>query len=187
MLPTKSGALFTQLKNKAFLYNLKKKLSEERKGRNVISYEDSSHIGILFDATQPEDRVLASQFAAQLRGEGKKVKILGFINKKMETENLPFQNFMAKDLSWNSIPKRNGAINNFLEYKYDYLLGLYTQESQPLDYLATVSNSSFRIGPYHSGKLECYDFMIVSDDNTPLSFFIREVERFLKMVNRDDQ
>ena len=139
----------------------------------------------MLDASNPDDRNVAIGFAEELRKDGNRVKLLGFVDGKTNGLSLSFDVFTATDLTkFSKVPKSPLAIS-FMEQPFDVLVNLsIKQNHKPLEYICAVSKSSFRIGPYfQDGEQNVYDLCIHVDEKSNLRNWIREMMLTLQKIN----
>lgn len=167
---------FEKEKNKRIRLGPPAKLGFQRNRKN--------HYGLLVDASNPDDRNIAIAFAEALRKEGNRVKILGFVNGKMESLALSFDVFTSADLTRISkVPKSPLAIS-FMDQSFDVLINLsISHNHKPLEYICAVSKASFRIGPWYKDmEQNVYDLCIHVDEKANLKKWINEVMHTLQKI-----
>ena len=143
-----------------------------------------NHYGLLVDASNPDDRNIAIAFAEELRKDGNRVKILGFVDGRMEGLALSFDVFTSSDLTRISkVPKSPLAIS-FMEQPFDVLINLsIRQNHKPLEYICAVSRAAFRIGPWFPLEHNVYDLCIHVDQKAGLKNWISEVMHTLQKIH----
>lgn len=164
--------------------SLVSKVSRRKVLRNPVSFEEAQTVGILFDATKPQDRNVVREYSKLLQEDGKKVTVFAFLDEKETNSNLPFKHFSRKELDWFDRPK-DEAIQGFVKQPFDFLINLYLDEKPPLSYVSALSESHLRIGPY-SDNIHCYDLMIETSNQKDLSFFIKQIEYFLTRLTNNN-
>lgn len=169
--------IITKLKTQTHNYFLQKELSQHQMPHQSVDFDSAEKIGILFDATEMKNRQVVLDFTKKLKKDGKKVKLMGFLNDKDKNENFVFEHFNKNDLDWSLRPK-NERVNEFIKRPFDILINL-TNESHPsLDYIAAFSHAKFRVGPF-TEKIFCYELMIEATGNKDLKAFLDQVSSFL--------
>ena len=163
-------------------FALEKQLKLTKFQRSPKDFEDSKKIGLLFDATDPEQRYQVLDFSKSLINKGKELHILGFIDAKEASDNLSFKHFNKTSLDFYLKPKSENVVQ-FQNTPFDILINLSMTIQLPLEYICALSKAHLRVGPF-TEKTYCYDLMIdTSKGNQDLRHFINQVEFFLKRMN----
>lgn len=154
---------------------------------NKFSFNQVKTVGILFDASNPEDFELVKRYIQYLREHRKKVKALGYYPAKripdMTYSKLEYDFFSAKETNWFGKPSAM-VIQNFINEEYDLLLDLNIQDHFPLKYISALSKASFKVGKYTQKDVAIYDMMIDSDNTKTLKYFLRQVDVYITMLNK---
>jgi len=162
-----------------------KQVSQPRKNRQVVSFAEARKIGMLYDATSEQDYELVKQYIKGIRTDHKEVFALGYVDKKQlpvsQFAQLGLDFFTRKDLKWNMIPD-SLEIRNFIGEPFDILINLNEGNCFPLNYITAVSKAKFRIGRYHKKNLSNFDMLIEAGNSTSLANFIREVDKYLRII-----
>jgi hypothetical protein len=172
---------------KAKLGNLRfaKEVSRMQQEREAVGFEAAKKIGILYDATDPQDFEVVKQYVKEVRAQSKDVMALGFVDKKELSQSqfaqLGLEFFSKKNLNWKMIPN-NRAVLNFIDEKFDVVINLGKNEIFPLRYIAALSKARFRVGRFDKHFTYCYDLMIQSENNGDLKQFISEAENYLRKI-----
>ncbi len=142
--------------------------------------ERARYVGILFDGTNLDERKPVLAFAKRLKKEGKRVKLLAFMDNKADNSNFPFNSFNRKDISWHYIPKSQDA-RDFMEEPFDILINLSLSPSPWMNYLSSLSKARFRVGTADAAPEAC-DLMLDMSKSGNVEEFIRQAERYLKKM-----
>lgn len=173
-------SVFSELKQR--LYNKKiQQCLAVKKVRKATNLKDARSVGVLFDASNSNDAKVVLNYSKELKRQGKKVILMAYKNTKMLDGNEPYPCFCNKDLGMSMIPKTAQA-QDFIARKFDLLIALHTQESLPLEYIATASSAKFRVGYYRQDKTHCYDFMVYGKSGS-LRAYIHQLESYMKKIN----
>jgi len=173
--------LFRNLRLRWHDYMLRKRMESLSIKRASIRFEKSKRIGILFDATNLDNRVFAENYVQLLRKAGKRVDIMAFVDDEQEHDNLPFKYFNIKNLSWYEHPNTS-EVEDFISTPFDILLSLHLHSVRSLEYISTLSHASMRVGKYDESKIDCYDLMIDNAQNDNLQHFIQQIDKHLKIM-----
>lgn len=159
------------------LRQLKQNLFE----REPVDFDLSQTIGILFNASLPQQREGAKQLAKQLKAKGKKTKLMAFLDEKEQQANFDFKHFSRKELDLLGRPKST-MVDDFINTPFDFLINLDAQEHLPLTYISARSKAQVRVGPY-TNKTYCFDFMIETKKEDDLQQFINQLNYLLIRLN----
>ncbi len=170
-------------KIRSYFYNnhLEKKLSLKKLDRSSIEFDIAESIGILFDATDAINRTKVMDYAKNLKKNGKKVKLLGFVKSKQKDLSFHFKFFTLNEVNWKMIPESD-EVNHFIYNKFNILISLYLGKNNPIEYISTLSNASLRVGPF-SENINSYDLIIDTPIGTDLEHLIKQVDFFLNKIN----
>jgi len=105
---------------------------------------------------------------------------MAFLPEKEKQENLPFVHFSKKEMDWLYRPKES-EVGEFIKKDFDLLLNLSTSTVVPLQYIAALSEATYRVGPA-SDRTDCYELMIDSSSKTTLTDFIKQMTFFLNKM-----
>lgn len=173
-------------KLKRYFYNrsLNEKTSIANTQRTVINLADAKSIGILYDSTTPDNDIIITKFAEQLRNSGKQVEILAYQHDTKTNHKADVQVFNKKGVNWYAAPVDERALR-FAEKKFDLLFACFITENLPLEFISAISKARWRVGIYNKAKTNCYDMMINSGDKANVQYFITQATEFLKNIKYD--
>ena len=162
----------------------KKRLSEAFSRKPHFKKDRSNHYGILLDATQVDHRQVVSHFADDLRKEGNRVKILGYLDKRNESISVPFDIFTTAELTKVSQVPKSAVVESFIEQPFDVLINMSIhQNHKSLEYICALSHASFRIGPwFHQLKHSPYDLCLDAGESATLPEWISELMHTLEKI-----
>ncbi|NNC94068.1 MAG: hypothetical protein HKN92_00790 [Chitinophagales bacterium] len=164
---------------------LNKQLKTVVASRDFVNMENARSVGILYDATLPNNNIIVTKFAEKLKLNNKKVNVLGYVDdKKSETHPLnPL--FNNKDLNWFLLPS-NDKIKHFINEEFDILINAFIGERLPLEYISALSKAKYRVGPYSESKTHCYELMINMGEKQDLQYLLDQISFYLKVFNKKD-
>ncbi len=139
-----------------------------------------ANIGLLFDGTYGDDRTAVEALVNELRNSGNIVSSLGYIDHDAVASTYSFKHFYRKHVNYFFIPKHDD-IERFMMMKYHILINLGKQDDLPLHYIAKLTLSSFKIGPFNDWNNH-YDIMIQSREKMKVDQLINEIKRILKNI-----
>jgi hypothetical protein len=162
---------------------LSKELQNKKTQRKIINLTDAKHIGILYDYG---NKSAADQVINTLEQQSKKVESLCFYaGKEKEKPTLP-NLFSRAQVRWQYVPN-NELAKSFSSKKFDLLICLFTEENLPLEYIATASDSSWRVGVFSESKTQCYDMMINIGDKKEVKYLWDQIIHFLNNIQYDSK
>ncbi len=166
---------------KKYLYQ--RKISQgkaKHQPSDEVNVQKASKIGIIFDATQLAIRQPVINFKKYLMDKGFRVKLLGYINEKIESISFPFDYFSLKDVNFHYVPEGDN-VRLFLSEQFDILMNLDLEDALPLHYIAAVANAGLKVGapsPEHAH----YDLMIETGHERSVDAFIKEIRKTLNKI-----
>lgn len=165
---------------KHYLYKKSLLKQQQASKKNIIKIKGAKHIGILFNASDIENREKVVSYSQKLKKEGYQVKMLGYLDQKTESITFPFDYFTIKDVNFYYVPKNN-HIEHFLSLDLDILMNLDLSNVLPIHYLAAASNAAFKVGALFEGQ-DQYHLMIETSGKNNLDAFITETSKTLNKI-----
>jgi hypothetical protein len=173
------------IKNYIGRLQLERETKTKRIKRKLISFAQVNHIGIVYNANDTENERIVTAYANELRAEGKKVFMLGYVNEKHLPASKKFllnsEFFWREKLNGINLPVK-GQIGQFLQLEFDLLLNLYFEPILPLQAIAAYSNAKYRVGAHLEGGLDYSDFMVDTGTKKDLSFLIEQMNFYLRNI-----
>lgn len=162
----------------------RKRLGDAPRRTSKFKKDKKNHFGVLVDAGIFEDRAAVISFAEQLRREGHRVKILGYLEGRYEGMSMPFDIFTSAELSKVSRAPRSPVVEAFIDQAFDVLINMsIRQNHKALEYISTLSKASFRIGPwYYHQQLNPYDLCLDAGSSATLKEWIHELLHTLEKI-----
>jgi len=162
----------------------KKRLNDAATAPGGFHRDRKNHYGLLIDACNPDDRTVVTTFAEELRREGNRVKILGFVSSRMESLSTPFDIFTLADLTKISQVPNSPLAESFMNQAFDVLINLSIKENhKALEYISAVSKASFRIGPWYAQQqYNPYDLCLDAGKTATLKEWISELMHTLQKI-----
>jgi hypothetical protein len=147
------------------------------KGRTPRNLEEAKTIGLLFDATEVDDRKKSLAYADKLRKQGKKVAVLGFIATVDKEATFSFDFFTLRQIDWAQRPKGE-AIAHWLGQDFEVLVCLFPKTAKFTEYLALHTRAALKIGPV-AVKASAYDLMLDMPAKSSPQQIIKQYEQVL--------
>jgi hypothetical protein len=177
--------LIEDIKNYIGRWQLERELKQKKVKRKRIPFNQVNHIGIVYDAENKENEVLVTQYANELRAEGKKVFMMGYVNQQQLPPTKKFmlnsEFFWKEKLNGINLPIK-GNIGQFLQLEFDLLLNLYFEPVLPMQAMAAYSQAKYRVASNIEGGLDYYDAMIDIGPNKDLSLLIKQIDFYLRAI-----
>ncbi len=178
--------MFNSLKYKYGHIVLSRKKKKIKRERGVFNFDTAKTCGIVFNASSQETYEKAKKFIDFLKTKNINVIAIGFVDSKevkdFYRETVQFKFFSRKNINWYGKPK-NENVNSFIKQKFDLLIDLSLTNDFPLEYIAAMSLSKFKVGRFTSEKGE-YDFMIDVGKNPTHDFLIAQIRHYIENLNK---
>lgn len=172
-----------------FYLKLELKDIVKEKKPNKFIFKNITTVGILFDATNPEDLELVKKYVVYLKEHRKKVQVVGFFNTKeipsLTYSKLEYDFFANNEVNWFRKPTP-AHIHNFVDVEYDLLIDLNINDHFPLRYISALSNAAFKVGKYSEKDKDVYDMMINMESGQTLKYFMRQIDTYIAMLNKNE-
>jgi hypothetical protein len=174
------------LKLNAGKRSLNKQLRLFKRIRESHNLDTAKTAGILFT---PSDQLSFEQikhFLTYLGDYKLQIYVIGYIDAKTIPESFLFWKginlFSRKELSWSMIPK-TPVVNDFIDKPFDVLLDLSLNDFFPVEYIARLSKSKFKVGRYTSNH-DAYDLMFDIDKTSTLDSYLEFIKKYLNLINK---
>lgn len=161
-----------------------KKLLKARKSPRLqkrVNLSSAKTVGILFDATELDNRNIVLKYAKGLKDLKKKVSLLGFFNNKIEDENYTFKHFNLKNIDWALRPS-GAEVKAFMNAPFDVFINADPVTKRHSEYIAALSHAHLKVGPCTENTY-CYDVMIDLGKSMDLHKFLQQVDRLMEKTN----
>lgn len=172
-------------KNYIGRWQLKQEVTKRKRQSTLISFNQVQHIGILYHADNKEHEQLIAKYAGELRAEGKKVFMMGYVDAKLLPHTKKFllnsEYFWKEKLNGFNLPVK-GKIGQFLQVEFDLLLNLYMEPLLPLQAIAAYSKAKYRVGSQIENGLQFYDAIIDTGNQKSLHYFIEQIDFYLRQI-----
>lgn len=160
---------------------LRQTLANQRRRRKTHTLESARTIGILFDATEENDRREVLELAHTLEEKRrKKVRLLGFVDNKHPLGQTQFPQFTQKELHWNGKPKSE-AVAVFVADPVDLLLCLNKSEVPWINWAAAASLAAMKIGTATRAPHDL-DMILETPAEKGISYFVKQLDVYLDKI-----
>lgn len=179
--------LFRNIRHKIGMSTLAKRVSRAKRKVNYSSLSEVNSIGVVWDASKPDDFVHLSKFHQKMHERNIEVKILGYFQGK----NLPDQYTAIRFLTC----IRTNEINifycpvspeatAFISKKFDILIDINFKNLFPLYYISSLSASALKVGLYRPENSNSpFDLMMNIEKTDDLDNYLGQVIHYLEMIN----
>jgi len=175
------------LKLNAGIRSLNKKLRQFKRIRESHNLETAKTAGILFTPTDQVSFEQIKQFLTYLGNYKLQIYVLGYIDAKTIPESFLFWKginlFSRKELNWYLIPK-TPVVTDFIDKPFDVLLDLSLDDFFPVEYIARLSKSKFKVGRFTENH-NSYDLMFELEKGNSLDSYLEYIKKYLNLINKE--
>jgi hypothetical protein len=166
---------------------LRKKMGRMKRTRFKGNISSAKTIGLVWDATNPDDLTYLSQFYQKMTERNIDVKILGYFPGKDLPDKLPAIRYLTclkkEDINITYRPVSNEA-NAFIKTRFDILIDASFKDIFPLRYISYLSLAGFKVGIFDNGiENPPYDLMMEFHKTTDINAYLTQVIYYLEMIN----
>jgi hypothetical protein len=166
---------------------LLKKISKTSRKVFYSNFNGVKSIGIVWDASNTSDFPSLTRFHQKMHEKNIEVKILGYFSGK----ELPDQYtairyltfFRKKDLNFFYNPV-SSETDYFIRNRFDILIDLNFTKILPIQYISSLSNSSFKVGLFDSETVDSpFDLMMEIKTPVDIESYLNQVVHYLEMID----
>jgi hypothetical protein len=166
---------------------LRSKTSRVRRKRFKGNISSAKRIGMVWDASNPDEFQVLSQFHQKMSERNIELSILGYYPGKEIPDKITAIRYLVclkqEDISFTYRPISNEA-NSFINTPFDILIDANFKTLFPLEYISALSTAGLKVGIFDSGyENSPFDLMIDVSKNTSLNNFLDQVVHYLEMIN----
>jgi hypothetical protein len=179
--------LFQKIKHFIRLFFLRRELKKKDRRKQVMGFDESASIGVLFDASDEASWQQTAQFIRQLEAEGKKVRALGFEKHKkagphlVEQMNMGF--FQRRNFGWN-LRRKHPGLQEFENTVFDILIDLSPPGVFHTRFMSALSAARYKVGVFEEEYVEHFDLMMRMPDDYRLQELMQHTVYYLKMIKK---
>lgn len=174
----------TDIKNKIGRFLLNKEV--KTKSKTLPKYTSLQNISIVYDAENKVTEEQVNLFASELRNEGKKVFLFGFVNQKQlpssKKLHITSEFFWKEQLSFFNLPIKH-RLGKIVTEPYDLLINLYFDDILPLQAISTFSKAKFKIGSNSNLAIKYNDLLIDTGNNKNIYNLAHQMQHYLKVIS----
>jgi hypothetical protein len=181
--------LFRNLRVRAGRSMLSGKMAKTTRKPHYINFYNIKSIGIVWDASRPEDFVKLSKFHQRMSELNKEVTIFGYYPGK----TLPDQYVAIRFLT--CLKKREvdffyrpvaSETQSFIKTKFDVLIDINFNKHFPLEYVASLSEAGLKVGLADlEPESSPFDLMISLRRPVSVDSYLEQVLYYLEMINSE--
>jgi hypothetical protein len=180
--------LITTIRIRAGKLALARELARHHRLMKNSSISSAKSIGLLYYLADEAAYNTIEAFVQSLNEKQKKVRLICYTDLKFAPHyfipKLTQDIITVKDLNWFRKPAK-GFVREFIGEKFDLLLDLSMFDYFPLQYIAALSDASFKVGRFDEDHTSYYDLMIHTSGVTGLDEFISQIDHYLNMLNQE--
>ncbi len=177
--------LLEDIKNFLGKWHLHKVIKLKKAKNKLVAFNQVNHIGIVYNAETKEHEQMVAKYASELRAEGKKVFLLGYVDAKQLPSNKKFllnsEFFWREKLNCFNLPIK-GNIGQFLHLEFDLLLNLYQDPLLPMQAISAYSQAKYRVGSNVADNIDFNDATIDTGKRNELKFLIEQIDFYLRSI-----
>lgn len=181
--------LFRNLRIRAGKSMLSGKMAKSTRKPHYINFYNIKSIGIVWDASKPEDFIKLSRFHQKMSEQNKEVKIFGFFPGKV----LPDQYVGVKYLTCLKTREidfffRPAApeTRSFIKTHFDILIDINFKKQFPLVYVTSLSEAGLKVGLADTDPGSSpFDLMISLKNHVSIDSYLDQILYYLEMINSE--
>lgn len=170
--------MFEKLKHRS----LRKKIEHNLNTRDVSEINsDLKTLGFLVDEATFQDFEKFYEFSNYLHLQPKDVNIFSFLEVKRKLPSLRQNQLHNKDFDWKG-ELHNQNAKEFINKRFDVLVGYYTTKNNFLDAMVAASNANFKVGVAGADP-RLFD-LLIDVDIQDIEAFKVELKKYLTVLNK---
>ena len=179
--------IFREIRLKIGNSILHKKTGKVKRKVFYSSINRIKNIGIIWDASRPEEFVDLSEFHQKMNERNIKVTILGYYPGKELPDKYTAQRFLScirsKEINFFYIPNSSDA-EKFINTMFDILIDINFEKVFPIYYISSLSKASFKVGLFEQEtNSNAFDLMIELKKPFSVKDYLSHVVHYLEMIN----
>jgi hypothetical protein len=166
---------------------LRKKMARMKRTMFRGNINKAKSIGIVWDATNPDDFPALSQFHQKMAEKNIDVKIMGYFPGKYLPDKLTAIRYLTclkkEDINITYRPVSHEA-NTFINTRFDILIDINFKDLFPLRYISFLSSAGFKVGIFDTANENFpYDLMMEFNKSTDINTYLTQVVYYLELIN----
>jgi hypothetical protein len=144
------------------------------------SFADSYRIGVLGYYTSYESQKPLKAYKELLEKNGYECETLMFVDNKLRDNNMFIPAFDWNDMDRNKIPF-SPRTDRFILRRFDLLINLYFEKSEPLMYISAMSHAKCRVSAYLHHMEDITDVMVSLENNANIDDLVKQINSVLNL------
>ena len=177
--------MFDNIKNFIGKIILSNQVSAKKNRHLFMPFDKAQEIGIIYNASEGNNEQKIQQFASDLRNEGKKVYLLGFVNEKelsyKKVPHISSEFYWKEKLNFFNLPSAE-KIGRFIDTPFDLLFNVYHEENISLQGVSGLSKAKYQLGAQMNLATQLFDITIDTGENKDLYYLAKQMEFYLKSI-----
>ncbi len=166
---------------------LRKKMTRMKRTRFKGNLSDAKTMGLVWDATNPDELQILSQFYQKMAERNIDVKILGYFPGKNLPDKLTAIRYLLclkkEDINFTYRPVSREA-ETFANTGFDILIDTSFNDIFPLKYISSLSRAGLKVGIFDKVNSHSpFDVMMELDKTTDINTFLTQVIYYLELIN----
>jgi hypothetical protein len=174
------------LTRKIIHFLLRTNLKKDNFTKTAVNYKNSKKIAVLYKSVSIDPLPEIIDFTNKIRNENKDLYILEYLPKSNKNTFKIWKHthfyLLKKNFNFLNIP-RSQDMSDFTGKHYDILINLSMDDDLNLHYICSLCRANIKIGLYNPVYSDIYDFMIDRKDIYDQDSLIRQVSKYLTMIN----
>jgi hypothetical protein len=166
---------------------LDKKLAKAKRNVFYSNISQVKKIGIVWDASRPEDFAALSRFNLKMNERNIEVKILGYFPGKELPDQYTAIRYLTclkkQELNFFYQPVSSES-ETFIKTRFDILIDINFRKLFPLQVITSLSNAGLKSGLFDSGSTE-YPFDLMMEMKSPVDVdnYLGQIVQYLEIIN----
>jgi hypothetical protein len=166
---------------------LLKKMGRMKRTRFKGNLHNAKTMGMVWDATNPEELPVLSQFYQKMAERNIEVKILGYYPGKNLPDKLTAIRYLIclkkEDINITYRPVSREA-EAFINTGFDILIDMNFKDVFTLQYISSLSRAGFKVGVFDErSEHSPFDLMMEFNKTTDINTYLMQVIYYLEMIN----
>lgn len=166
---------------------LRKKMARMKRTRFNGNISNAKTIGLVWDASNPEELPTLSHFYQKMAEKNINVKIIGYFPGKYLPDKLTAIRYLTclkkDEINITYRPVSHEA-STFINTRFDILIDINFKDLFPLRYISYLSMAGFKVGIFGTGSENSpYDLMMEFDKSTDINTYLTQAIYYLEMIN----